>query len=137
MAKWGEGDSRWIVEDREDGKNVGAWHWEERNMRDWAEKRLQQMISEGAPRTSAGDCTVVLASLKELKGDCHLHTRKGTFSSGASRHHLAPRFSPVVHTTPEIYMRSQLQSWDNAALFHSLHCCTHSLCRLERIHTSL
>ena len=27
MAKWGEGDPRWIVEHRDDGKNVGGWHW--------------------------------------------------------------------------------------------------------------
>ena len=27
MAKWGEGDPRWIVEDRTDGKNVNNWHW--------------------------------------------------------------------------------------------------------------
>ena len=27
MAKWGEGDPRWIVEDRTDGTNVNNWHW--------------------------------------------------------------------------------------------------------------
>ena len=27
MAKWGEGDPRWIVEDRPDAKNVNNWHW--------------------------------------------------------------------------------------------------------------
>ena len=27
MAKWGEGDPRWIVEEREDAKNVNNWHW--------------------------------------------------------------------------------------------------------------
>jgi hypothetical protein len=27
MAKWGEGDPRWLVESREDGKNVNGWHW--------------------------------------------------------------------------------------------------------------
>ena len=27
MAKWGEGDPRWIVEHRDDGKNVNNWHW--------------------------------------------------------------------------------------------------------------
>ena len=32
MAKVGEGDPRWIVQNREDGKNVNAWHWEERDL---------------------------------------------------------------------------------------------------------
>lgn len=27
MAKWGEGDPRWIVEERPDAKNVNNWHW--------------------------------------------------------------------------------------------------------------
>lgn len=27
MAKWGEGDPRWIVEVRPDGTNVNNWHW--------------------------------------------------------------------------------------------------------------
>jgi hypothetical protein len=27
MAKIGETDPRWIVQKREDGKNVNAWHW--------------------------------------------------------------------------------------------------------------
>ena len=29
MARWGEGDPRWIVEEREDAKNVNNWHWYE------------------------------------------------------------------------------------------------------------
>lgn len=27
MAKIGEGDPRWIVDQREDGRNVNSWHW--------------------------------------------------------------------------------------------------------------
>lgn len=27
MAKWGEGDPRWIVEQRADATNVNNWHW--------------------------------------------------------------------------------------------------------------
>lgn len=30
MAKWGEGDARWIVNEREDGTNINGWHWEVR-----------------------------------------------------------------------------------------------------------
>ena len=28
----GRGDSRWIVQERDDGANVNGWHWQERNM---------------------------------------------------------------------------------------------------------
>ena len=31
MAKWGEGDPRWIVEERPDATNVNNWHWTEKN----------------------------------------------------------------------------------------------------------
>jgi len=27
MAEFGKGDPRWIVNEREDGRNVNAWHW--------------------------------------------------------------------------------------------------------------
>lgn len=27
MARWGEGDPRWIVEERPDATNVNNWHW--------------------------------------------------------------------------------------------------------------
>ena len=27
MAKWGQGDPRWIVEERADATNVNNWHW--------------------------------------------------------------------------------------------------------------
>ncbi len=35
-AEVGKGDPRWIVKDREDGKNVNSWHWEERDMMPFA-----------------------------------------------------------------------------------------------------
>lgn len=33
MAKLGEGDERWIVKERDDGRNVNAWHWSARAAR--------------------------------------------------------------------------------------------------------
>lgn len=44
MAKWGEGDPRWLVEDRSDGKNVNQWHWEEINKLEWAKTRLAELL---------------------------------------------------------------------------------------------
>ena len=36
MAKVGEGDERWIVEERKDGVNVNGWHWQELDCLSWA-----------------------------------------------------------------------------------------------------
>ena len=41
MAKWGEGDPRWIVEERPDATNVNNWHWTEKNADAWSKKKLE------------------------------------------------------------------------------------------------
>lgn len=44
MAKWGEGDPRWIVEERADGTNVNNWHWTEKNATEWSKQRLTALL---------------------------------------------------------------------------------------------
>ena len=44
MAKWGEGDPRWIVEERPDATNVNNWHWTEKNADVWSKKKLEQLL---------------------------------------------------------------------------------------------
>jgi hypothetical protein len=39
MAKVGEGDPRWIVQNRADGTNVNQWHWTESDFTGWAKKK--------------------------------------------------------------------------------------------------
>lgn len=41
MAKWGEGDPRWIVEERPDAHNVNNWHWRESDATQWSKKKLK------------------------------------------------------------------------------------------------
>ena len=41
MAKWGEGDPRWIVEERPDATNVNNWHWTERNADKWSKQKIK------------------------------------------------------------------------------------------------
>ena len=41
MAKWGEGDPRWIVEERPDATNVNNWHWTEKNADSWSKKKIR------------------------------------------------------------------------------------------------
>ncbi|GIL54820.1 hypothetical protein Vafri_10510 [Volvox africanus] len=82
MAKWGEGDPRWLVEHRDDGKNVNGWHWEEKDRKEWTKARLAELFSdlvlheledaaEGEPQR------LKVERLKELTGDASITTRKG------------------------------------------------------------
>ncbi|GMH40933.1 hypothetical protein BSKO_08837 [Bryopsis sp. KO-2023] len=73
MAKWGEGDPRWVVESRPDGTNVNGWHWEEKNRMDWSRQRLSEVLCgltccSGRARVTA---------LKDLSGAAAVCTRKG------------------------------------------------------------
>ncbi|KAG7167827.1 Activator of 90 kDa heat shock protein ATPase 1-like [Homarus americanus] len=43
MAKWGEGDPRWIVEERPDATNVNNWHWSEKNAGSWSRITLKEL----------------------------------------------------------------------------------------------
>ena len=46
MAKWGEGDPRWIVEERPDATNVNNWHWKEKDATMWSKEKLKELLSE-------------------------------------------------------------------------------------------
>jgi len=76
MAKKGEGDARWIVENREDGKNVNNWHWSETDCINYAKKNLSQMLSNLSfsedPKITTGDEATVTVT-----GECTANVRKG------------------------------------------------------------
>ena len=79
-AEVGKGDKRWIVQDREDGQNVGSWHWEERNMLPWAKEQLPRLALGARGEMSdfegySGHFEVT--NITTLTGDCVIHLRKG------------------------------------------------------------
>lgn len=45
MAKWGEGDPRWIVEERADARNVNNWHWTEKNAFPWSKDKITSLFT--------------------------------------------------------------------------------------------
>lgn len=45
MAKWGEGDPRWIVEERADAKNVNNWHWIEKKATQWSIDKIKYLLT--------------------------------------------------------------------------------------------
>lgn len=77
MAKWGEGDPRWIVEERPDATNVNNWHWTEKNATPWSKERLRSLFEnfEIKAKGAAPSCRVTSAD--KIDGEATANNRKG------------------------------------------------------------
>jgi activator of HSP90 ATPase len=77
MAKIGEGDPRWLVASREDGKNVNNWHWVETDCVPWSKKRLGQLLSDlkFLDDPEQGYCKTT--TVQSVTGECISNVRKG------------------------------------------------------------
>ncbi|XP_051020923.1 activator of 90 kDa heat shock protein ATPase homolog 2 isoform X7 [Acomys russatus] len=75
MAKWGQGDPRWIVEEREDGTNVNNWHWTERDATIWSKGKLRELLVGIAVENEAGRGEI--SELKQVEGEASCSSRKG------------------------------------------------------------
>merc|ERR1719313_257775 len=76
MAKWGEGDERWIVEERKDGANVNGWHWSATSVFDEAEALLKSLIDDESSNPVMGDgCRIT--KVEKFSGEVHTNARKG------------------------------------------------------------
>jgi len=73
MARVGEEDPRWIVQEREDGQNVGGWHWQERDVLEWARGRVGELLAGG------GGGGVEFPGVESLAGEAIINIRKGKF----------------------------------------------------------
>jgi len=76
MAKVGEGDPRWVVQSRDDGKNVNNWHWSETDCLAWSKKYLISLLSD----LSIFDDEQGYIKTKEVSsvtGECTANVRKG------------------------------------------------------------
>jgi len=69
-----ERDPRWVVQSREDGKNVGGWHWEEKNVLAWSKQQLEELLT-AIPAAAAGGPRI--SALKSCVGEASITTRKG------------------------------------------------------------
>ncbi|EYC13794.1 hypothetical protein Y032_0042g533 [Ancylostoma ceylanicum] len=74
MAKWGEGDPRWIVEERADATNVNNWHWSEKNATPWSKTRITDLL-EGLTIEDGPIC-VKLETIKSIEGEATANNRK-------------------------------------------------------------
>lgn len=75
MAKWGEGDPRWIVEQRADATNVNNWHWTERDASNWSSEKLKTLLLAIRAENAEGACEVTEVS--KLDGEASINNRKG------------------------------------------------------------
>ena len=78
MAKVGEGDSRWIVSDRQDGKNCGNWHWEEKDLSTVTHDTIKSKFAGMELLTDGPDgLTVTAKEVSDISGDVSVAQRKG------------------------------------------------------------
>lgn len=74
MAKWGEGDPRWIVEERPDATNVNNWHWTEKNASAWSKDKLTELLVNLEVSDSRGACKIV--EMPRCEGEAVANNRK-------------------------------------------------------------
>lgn len=75
MAKWGEGDPRWIVEQRADATNVNNWHWTERDVTGWSSDKLKELLLGVCVEGLEGSCEIT--DVSKLEGEASINNRKG------------------------------------------------------------
>ncbi|CAL5423526.1 unnamed protein product [Camellia sinensis] len=82
MAKYGEGDKRWIVEDRPDGANVHNWHWAETDCLEWSRTLLTKLLSNQILLDGESNLFIKTKNLDKLDGEAYVNVRKGKIIPG-------------------------------------------------------
>jgi activator of HSP90 ATPase len=77
MAKVGEEDPRWIVRDLGDeGRNVGNWHWTEKNAMQWVKQRLNELFTNFQLYNNNG-VSITTTQIQNVDGFADIFNRKG------------------------------------------------------------
>ncbi|XP_030516110.1 activator of 90 kDa heat shock protein ATPase homolog 1 [Rhodamnia argentea] len=82
MAKYGEGDKRWIVEERSDGTNVHNWHWSETDCLEWSRNLLTKLLSDLTLLDGEGNLFVRTKKVEKVDGEAYVNIRKGKIIPG-------------------------------------------------------
>ncbi|KAL3632402.1 hypothetical protein CASFOL_025386 [Castilleja foliolosa] len=82
MAKLGEGDKRWIVEDRPDGTNVHNWHWSETDCLEWSRNLLSNLLCNKPLLSGEGNLHLKIKKIEKLDGEAYVNVRKGKIIPG-------------------------------------------------------
>ncbi|CAI9765691.1 unnamed protein product [Fraxinus pennsylvanica] len=86
MARLGEGDKRWIVEDRPDGANVHNWHWAETDCLEWSRNYLTTLLCNEPILNGEGNFYIRIKDLAKLEGEAYVNVRKGKIIPGYELH---------------------------------------------------
>jgi activator of HSP90 ATPase len=76
MAKWGEGDPRWIVEERPDATNVNNWHWTEKNADQWSKAKIKELFVDHIIESPKVGQAIIL-EVEKCEGEARANNRKG------------------------------------------------------------
>ncbi|XP_022971345.1 activator of 90 kDa heat shock protein ATPase homolog [Cucurbita maxima] len=82
MAKFGEGDKRWIVEERPDGTNVHNWHWAETDCLEWSRNFLSKLLSDLLLLDDEGGLFIKIKKVDKVDGEAYVNIRKGKIIPG-------------------------------------------------------
>ncbi|KDP24654.1 hypothetical protein JCGZ_25570 [Jatropha curcas] len=82
MAKYGEGDKRWIVEERADGANVHNWHWAETDCLEWSRNLLSKLLSGISILDGEGNLFIKTKKLEKVDGEAYVNIRRGKIIPG-------------------------------------------------------
>ncbi|KAL8260499.1 hypothetical protein R6Q59_028452 [Mikania micrantha] len=82
MAKYGEGDKRWIVEDRPDGANVHNWHWAETDCLEWSKNLLSKLLADQTILAGEGNLFIKTKKIEKVEGEAYVNVRKGKIIPG-------------------------------------------------------
>ncbi|KAJ4847232.1 hypothetical protein Tsubulata_035615 [Turnera subulata] len=82
MAKYGEGDKRWIVEERADGANVHNWHWAETDCLEWSRNLLSSLLSNLTVLDGQGNLFIKTKKVEKVEGEAYVNVRKGKIIPG-------------------------------------------------------
>lgn len=75
MALWGQGDARWIVEERDDAKNVNNWHWSEVDASNSSKRFFKEKFL--AISATGTDNSVRISEVTTCNGEATVNNRKG------------------------------------------------------------
>lgn len=82
MAKYGEGDKRWIVEERSDGTNVHNWHWAETDCMEWSRSFLSKRLNDLPILEGEGNLFIKTVKVDKVDGEAYVNIRKGKIIPG-------------------------------------------------------
>lgn len=82
MARYGEGDKRWIVEERPDGTNVHNWHWAETNCLEWSRSQLSKLLADLPVLSGEGGLHIKTKKVDKVDGEAYVNIRKGKIIPG-------------------------------------------------------